>query len=53
MLGDGVELDFGRINGMEKPHCVINSQCCMLWLPPKGLKWERSGTLQEAKEDGT
>ena len=48
----GVELNFRRINGVEKSHYVINSQRCMLWLPQKGLKWERFGTLREAKEDG-
>ena len=47
MLGDGVELDFGRINGVEISHCVINSNVvCYGCL-------KRYGTLQEAKEDET
>ena len=43
----GVELDFEKINGVENSHCVINSQRCMLWLPQKGLKWERDTTRGE------
>ena len=49
----GDESDFGRKNGVEGTRFVNCFQRCMLWLPQKGLKWERFGTPQGEKVDET
>ena len=52
MLGDGSQIRFWEDKWCGEFPLCDQFPTLYAMVASKGLKWERSGTLQEAKEDG-